>query len=65
LNNFVLLNVFMIGRPANRLEAEWDENGNITVEFVDLTPEEYAAQPTLPEPTPRGYSSGLSEEAKK
>ena len=36
----------MAGRPTNRLVAEFDKDG-VVVEFVDLTPEEYAAQPTL------------------
>ena len=55
----------MTGKPTNRMEIDWLEDGSLSVEYVDLNPGEYAAQPTPPEPTPRGFDLGLSVEARK
>lgn len=55
----------MYGKPTNRMEVKWGEDG-CEVTFVDLTPEEYAAQPEpRRKPAPQGFKLDLSEEAKK
>lgn len=64
-NYFVVLNVDVTGKPTNRIEVAWDQDGIIGVEFVDLTPKEYEALPIQPEPTGSGFDLGLSKESKK
>ncbi len=58
-----------IPRPdqrRNKLVAEWDkETGELSVDFVEMTPEECESLPTPPEPINRGFDLGLSEEDKK
>jgi hypothetical protein len=52
----------MTGRPTNNMVIDWDEHGDITVGYIDKTPEEYAALPIPPEPIPKGFDLGLSRE---
>lgn len=53
-----------LGRPTNRMIVEWLEDGGISVEYIELTPEEYAAQPLPPQPKPRGFHLDIPKEEK-
>jgi hypothetical protein len=53
----------MSGKPTNKMEVTYGEHGNLIVDFVDLTLEEYEAIPTPPEPVNAGFSLNSSNEA--